>query len=228
METSVDAWASAISRMVPNDHPSLRDAYANGDTRYFDNQNLPVPAIVVEHKIPWVELWQEHGTDTTTLSNIMGIYAFVSEATKAGYEVSDEEVQAAIAAYRLAFDAATEQPLTRLEPSDEPADTYKVEYTHQTINHKLIAYIEVVGEDVYWETILPIKMRRELLGGKWTYHEATKGIDDHEEMLDAVRLLHENARRDTEVEFTDAFPLETTLDKVRAFQRDHEELGPMW
>ena len=220
METSVDAWASAIDRMVPNNHSSLDEASETGTTDFFNNQTSPVPEMVVAHRQPWLELWQEHGPDTMALANLMDRYAFLSAATEAGYAVTDEEIEEMVAARRQAVESAEAQPPTVTEtPEEFEHDEFVTIFVvEKTRDHKLDGYIATVGENTYWDTILPEKMRHDTTMNKWRSEE-TQGAQSHEEWLAAVEDLHESAREGLLVEFTDAFPLDTTLEQVEEFLR---------
>ena len=219
METSVGAWASAVARIVPDGDPSLREAVENGKIDYFYNQKLPVPAKLAAHRQPWVELWQGHGPDTMALANLIDRYAFLSAATEAGHTVTDAELEELVAARRQAVESAEVQPPTVIESSDEfTTDGFQINIVEKTRDHKLHGYIATVGEDTYWNTILPEKMRHDTTMNKWR-NEATQGAQSYEERLVAVEVLHESAREGLTVEFTDAFPLDTTLEQVEEFLR---------
>ena len=225
IKSAVDAWASAISRKVPNDDPSLREARENGTTDYFDNQNLPVPAMLVAHMEPWLELWQKHGADTMALANLMHRYGLLAAATKAGYSVTDEEVEARVSDYRQAVETAEVQPPTVIESSDEfTTGPIQIRVVEKTRDHKLDGYIATVGEDTYWGTILPEKIRHDTIINKWRNAETQDVQDNHDEWLAAVETLHAAALEGLSVELTDAFPLDTTLEKVEAFLQGSDAL----
>lgn len=224
MESAVGAWASAFERMVPDDDPTLQEARENGTTDFFDNQTLPVPETLVAHMKPWLDLWQLHGADTMALANLMDRYAFLHAATEAGYTVMDEELEELVTARRQAVESAEVQPATVLESSEEfTTDDLQIRIVEKRRDHKLDGYIATVGEDSYWETILPEKLRHDTTMNRWRDAE-TQDAGSHEQWLAAVETLHDSAREGLSVELTEVFPLDTTLEKVTAFLKGSDAL----
>ena len=220
IETSVGMWASALERMVPDDHPSLN--YEGTKTDYIEDQTSPVPEFFVADMVPWIELWQGHGPDTMALANLMDRYAFVSAAIEAGFSATDAEVRQVVDERRAAVEAAEVQPPPVTETFNE-REGISIHVVEKTRDHKLDGYIAVVGEDAYWDTILPARERHNITMQKW-WSDALADVESHEEMLTITEAMTEAAREEVVVEFTDEFPLDTSLEQVEEFIEGHNAL----
>lgn len=194
------AWVTAnmtgMRRMVDSAIPDDDDRWLTPEP---DGERPDVPESFVRGIKPLLIVMDKRGPDVAVFGSLISQYASLSAAIEAGYGLTDEEVAAEVAAVRSLFDQ-TQQP-------DVPQDER---------DHRFEAYLAEVGEDTYWDEILPPKIRREQSVSNWLA-AATSGFQDRREQAWIVTRLQQDALTDAKVETTEHFELPVTLEHAIAY-----------
>ena len=218
-EFSTKTWRSAYDRRITVNHPSLNEKGLNhaASMAIYDGESPVLEDVVIPMK-PQIDIWEKHGTDAMAVGHLISVYAYLTTAIEAGYALTDAEVAAEVARRREVHEETRDEKTTQIILDQETGESKTV--TYETVrNHRVDGYIETVGEDKYWNEILPAQVFREMTTYKW--REAAYGdVKEISEMYEINLRLHREAEANVKVEFTDKLRLNVTLNQAFAFIRD--------
>ena len=195
-------------------------AYKDGMRERIDNADPPVK--------PWLDelarVQAKYGVDAVVIGGIVYEYAEYDAAIKAGFGASDDEVAEAVSTiwgqHEQVLEMIEEYGLDEstgcinMPGMDESADSDGcIDVAGIGQLGSVAEYIEAMGEDRYWDEVLPALVRRNLAVGKWrdaAYLElaaAQEGYGEggvkREEWARIRRAVALSALADVEVEVVD-------------------------
>ncbi|MCY4528310.1 MAG: hypothetical protein OXD46_04680 [Chloroflexi bacterium] len=219
-EFSTKTWRSAYDRRISANHPSLNEKglnHAASKAAFYDGESPVLEDLVIPMK-PQIDIWEKHGTDAMAVGHLISVYAYLTTAMEAGYALTDAEVAAEVARRREVHEETRDEKTTQIDLDQETGESKTVIY--ETVrNHSVDSYIETVGEDKYWNEILPAQVFREMTTYKW--REAAYGdVKQISEMYEINLRLNREAEANVKVEFTDKLRMNVTLNQAFAFIRD--------
>ena len=170
---------------------------------------------------PLYQLIESHGVDTAVFGFLMSQYTALGAAVTAGYSISDDELAKGMEEQRRRFNKMG-QTETLTEVWSEVLQHTTTQTTEYPRDPKILGYIEAVGEDKFWDEILPAKISHELILDKW-YVAAIGGRNLRgEDWNKAHTDLHRAALAGAEIEVMDGdFDLITTQEEAKAFIHEY-------
>ena len=186
------------ARIVPADEPQPSSLVAEGYSKYTDG----ISPISVHESGPIAELFalaNKYGVDKTALAKILFEYATLTTAMAEGFGISDEELARHLEEWR------TQAPL----------------FPHSYFSEA--EYRKGVGEKAYWDELMPARLFSYHTLQAWREHHLGK-ITDHEEYSRMRAALETMAYTTADVEFTEHYKLDATVEDAIAFMRESEAL----
>lgn len=204
----VTAWRDAFNRMLPDDDPRITGDHFSYEVIY--DGKSPVPASLVAERKWEFDMWEAYGPDTMTLAELVAKYAEYTYAMDQGFAMSDGEVDELVEKLRREYEARpyySEVEFTDLATGKTVVHVEEV-FTPSHIDSEIAA----IGEDTYWDEVLPKRLRIQSTAAKW--RQAT--VDDlaelsHTSIYETVISLNREALANTEVRMAEGFDLETDI-----------------
>ena len=200
---------SVVSRLEREGVPSVHEP--SGNYWFATDDFSTVPAYVGEVYVPLLALQEKYGLDTVALESLVTRYMALGPAIEEGYGLTDAEVQKRVEEEREIWPKSLE---------DDNAD----DSSFFSENYRMEEYIKGVGEEVYWNEILPERVFRESTMTAWraAYMEGTSsnGGSGKKWTLDS---LNKALLAGVEVEFTKHYKLEASLEDVLAYLQERDE-----
>ena len=200
---------SVVSRLEREGVPYVHEPSGNYWSATDDFST--VPAYVGEVYVPLLALQEKYGLDTVALESLMTRYMALGPAIEEGYGLTDAEVQKRVEEEREIWPKSLE---------DDNAD----DSSFFSENYRMVEYIKGVGEEVYWNEILPERVFRESTMTAWrtAYMEGTSsnGGSGKKWTLDS---LNKALLASVEVEFTKHYTLDASLEDVHAYLQERDE-----
>lgn len=207
-ELGIENLREVVSRIEREGVPHVNTP--RGDYFFETDGVSTVPADVGEMYTHLLAVAEKYGPDTMALYYIVTSNMALAHAIEAGHSITDAEVEAHVEEYR-------EHLRKSLEP-DDPDDntTYGRDY-------RMEEYMKGVGEETFWNDILPERMFRTYTMSPWRL-EHLSGIDSsrRDERHQALRSLHEDLLASVTLEFTKHYKLDASLEDARAYQQERE------
>lgn len=216
---AVELNKSVLSRVVPDDDPSLKRSSHD----LFDPTATYPEGLVIHERI-FEYLYERHSLDAMVLSFLIEEYAPYALGIDAGFTITDEEVQAAVDRQRAQYERQKEYRRTENSlPDPEPdPETGELDYGGVYIDGTLEVDIEVLGDDYYWTTFYPEKVRREGISAQWwkQHHPDGTSIDD---MIWTNYEVKKRLVQDAVVEITGQVEINATVAEAKAYNLDYEK-----
>ncbi len=216
METDKENIASVIGRVVPDDDPSLQES---SWLIWDEDATYPEEVVRLVGFRYHYDLYERHSTDARALSALMVEYAPYVLGVKAGFTMSDEEIQAGVEEYRTNYNYQEQNAGVAHEILDP--ETGEVNGTfRQDGDYVMLGYIDSLG-DKFWTTQLPDHVEREGIATKWrmTY------LGDSESLNEANRTLVEITKQavlSVDVEITGEVEIDATVNEAIEYYLDWE------
>ena len=211
VEAGIVNMRSLVSRLEREGVPYVHEL--SGDYSFLSDGVSTVPAYIGEVYVPLLALQERYSLDTLALASLVTRYMALGPAIEQGYGLTDAEVQKRVEEKREAWHKSLED--------DNPDDNVIVIFSP---DYRTREYIKGVGEEVYWNEILPERVFREDTMTAWrtAYMEGTdnNGGSGRKWSLDS---LYKMLLASVEVEFTKHYKLDASLEDVRAYLQERDE-----
>lgn len=200
---------SVVSRLERDGVPYVRES--SGNYWSVTDDFSTVPAYIGEVYVPLLALQEKYGPDTVALTSLVTRYMALGPAIEEGYELTDAEIQRRV---------EEERKIRPKSLEDDNAD----DSLFVSENYRMEEYVKGVGEEVYWNEILPERIFRESTMTAWrtAYMEGTSsnGGSGKKWTLDS---LNKALLASVEVEFTKHYTLDASLEDVLAYLQERDE-----
>ena len=204
---SIENMRDAVSRIEREGVPHVNTP--RGDYYYGTDGVSTIPADLGEIVAHQLAVAEKYGPDTMALAHIVTSNMALAHAIEAGHSITDAEVETHVEEYR-------EHLRKSLEP-DDPDDntTYGRDY-------RMEEYMKGVGEETFWNDILPERMFRTYTMIPWRLEQLAGPYSTNDERRQASDALYEYLISSVKVEFTEHYDLDASLEDVLAYQRELE------
>ena len=151
---------SVVSRLERDGVPYVRES--SGNYWSVTDDFSTVPAYIGEVYVPLLALQEKYGPDTVALTSLVTRYMALGPAIEEGYELTDAEIQRRV---------EEERKIRPKSLEDDNAD----DSLFVSENYRMEEYVKGVGEEVYWNEILPERIFREntMIAWRTAYMEGT-------------------------------------------------------
>ena len=209
---AVELNKSVLSRVVPDDDPSLK---RSSHDLFDPTATYPEELVTGERLFEY--LFERHGLDAIVLNFLIEEYAPYALGVDAGFTITDEEVQAAVDRQRAQYEHQKEYRRTENSLPDLEIGEVRSIYIDRTLE----VDIEVLGDDYYWRTFYPEKVRRDGINRMWwkQQHDSMSNVDMTRTIYEVQRWLVQEAV----VEITGQVEINATVDEAKAYYLDREK-----
>lgn len=188
-----------VQRIVPDDDPRAKiPQLPEGYNEFTDGVTI-VSESAAGSTRGRLALAEKYGIDITTLAKILREYATLTTAIAEGFGITDAELE------------------RHLEEWRAQAAHFPISYYSEA------EYRKGVGERAYWNKLMPARLYSYHTVLAWREHHLGE-ITDHEEYSRMRTELEAIAYTTADVEFTEHYKLNATVEDAIAYMRDFVDL----
>ena len=210
-EEAKEFTESVLSRVVPDDDPSLKQA-----SMIILDMDSPLPeALVAPYRRNQI-LLETHSIDAITLGTLIADYAPYVLGVEAGLTMTDAEVQAEVENQRISYKSWKDEQVTASD-DEGPIVTY---VRGDPVTE---AVIETVGDE-FWTKHYPEQVRRQGVATKWR----KQSIHDGMPIVEANKVLRKITKEavlSVVVEITGEIEINATSEDAIAYYLDWDRLN---